>query len=282
MNYNKISERRQQYLDSLKGKPYEVGDWVLVPNGAIGERHEKEKLTYVKIESMSSDWITASRFRRTYKIPATEIKGYADYCMGYNPIDRDGWDSVRSVAFTTDSILFMTKELDRGIHEDWDIEGCPLKEFNWNPYVYVNGEKKYYQRDFVWTIEQKQMLIESLYQGVDCGKIIVRKRGYTELEQMFAKGERELYFNDIVDGKQRLNALITFIKGEYPDANGMYYSDLTPTAQNELQNNQFFSYAEMPEFSKDEMVLKQFLRLNFTGVPQSKEHIEYVKSLLNK
>lgn len=280
--YNKISERRQQYLDSLKDKPYEVGDWVLVTKAAIGEKYDKEKLTYVKIESMSSDWITASQFRRAYKIPITEIKGYANICMGYNPIDRDGWDSVRSVAFSTDSILFMTKELNPEDDERYEIYGCPLKEFNWNPYVYVNGEKKYYQRDFVWTIEQKQMLLESLYQGVDCGKIIVRKRSFAELEQMFAKGERELYFNDIVDGKQRLNALITFIKGEYPDANGMYYGDLTPIAQNELQNNQFFSYAEMPAFSKDEMVLKQFLRLNFTGVPQSKEHIEYVKSLLDK
>lgn len=231
---------------------------------------------------MSSENVTASQFGRTYKIPVTEIKGYANYRMGYDPIEKDLWDSTRVVQFSLESILFMTRELDD--NADWGeryaIDGTPVMDFNWNPFVYVGGEKKYYQRGFVWTLEQNQMLLESLYQGVDCGKVLVRKRGFSELRALHAKGERELSFNDIVDGKQRLNAIIDFVNGKYPDAHGMYYGDLTPSAQNDLTNNQLLSYSEMPEGSKDEMVLKQFLRLNFTGIPQSKEHIEYVKSLL--
>lgn len=277
---NKVSGRRQQYLDSLDGKPYEVGDWVQVLNASIGEKYEKDKPTPVQIKAFDGDNVLVDQYRRKYKVAKDQILGYAKPWMGYNPIDRGLWDSTRTVAFATESILFQTRELNPEDDERYEIEGCVLKAWNWNPYVYVNGKKKYYQRDFVWTLEQKQMLIESIYQGIDCGKILVRKRSYTELEQMHAKGERELYFNDIVDGKQRIHTLIEFIKDEFPDVNGMYYSDLATTAQNEITNNQFFSYAEMPEFSKDEMVLKQLLRLNFTGVPQSKEHIEYVKSLL--
>ena len=42
---------------------------------------------------------------------------------------------------------------------------------------------------------------------------------------------------------------------------------------------ELFAYAEMDEDATDDMVLSQFLKLNFAGVPQSKEHIEYVKEI---
>lgn len=99
---------------------------------------------------------------------------------------------------------------------------------------------------------------------------------------MQAKGETELSFNDIVDGKQRLNAARNFILGKYPDANGNYFADLSSYSQYKFTEHQLFTYAEMPEGTKDEDVLHQFLKLNFAGVPQSKEHIEFVKSLQSK
>jgi hypothetical protein len=39
------------------------------------------------------------------------------------------------------------------------------------------------------------------------------------------------------------------------------------------------SYIELDENSTDKDVLSVFLAINFTGVPMSKEHIEYVKSI---
>ena len=61
---------------------------------------------------------------------------------------------------------------------------------------------------------------------------------------------------------------------------GNYFEDLSEQAQRRLTNNQLISYSELPEKTTDEEVLKQFLRLNFSGVPQSQEHLDYIKSLL--
>ncbi len=154
---------------------------------------------------------------------------------------------------------------------------------NWNPYIYGKDcSKYYYQRPFVWSVEDNQLLIESIYQGIDCGKILVRKHSWKSIEKKANNGETELSFKDIVDGKQRLNAVKGFLLNEYPDLRGNYFNDLSFVAQNKITNNQLFSYSEMGEDVNDETVLKQFLKLNFAGVPQSKEHIEFVKSLLNK
>ena len=69
---------------------------------------------------------------------------------------------------------------------------------------------------------------------------------------------------------------------EFPDMHGNFYSDLSFMSQHKFTSHQLLSYAEMPEDSNDEDVIRQFLKLNFAGVPQSKEHIEFVKSLQSK
>lgn len=99
---------------------------------------------------------------------------------------------------------------------------------------------------------------------------------------MRAKGETELAFNDIVDGKQRLNTIREFLMDEFVDTYGNHFSDLSEESQNKFLNHQLLQYAEMPEGTTDEEVLYQFLKMNFSGIPQSQEHIQYVKSLLNK
>lgn len=101
------------------------------------------------------------------------------------------------------------------------------------------------------------------------------------MTELAKNGETELSFNDIVDGKQRLHTIKEFINGEFCDLYGNYYSDLSDSAQNKFLNHQLFQYCELPENTSDEEVLYQFLKTNFTGKPQSKEHIYYVKSLLD-
>ena len=203
------------------------------------------------------------------------------YNSGANPFNPI-MDSIRSVSFSLESIIH---GLDI-IHEDdyfrtnYNVGGVMTKHCCWNPFVInKNGLKEYYQRDFVWTKADMRNLIDSIYEGIDCGKILVRKRSFKELEKMVANGETDIAFNDIVDGKQRLKAVVDFIDGKFDDNLGNYYSDLSNAAQHKFVNHQLFSYAEIPEDSSDELVINQFLKLNFTGVKQSKKHIEFVKSL---
>lgn len=286
-----ISENRQKLIDEKNKSSLIVGETVMVLVKAVSlysKDKDSTKSCNCTIESLTDGivvFVGNARDRKKHtvlhKITEEDIVGRNLLNIGANPFEENVGD-IRPVAFTMESILF---NLDifgdkREMTDPYAIEGVIVSEVNWNPFIYSNDRKKeYYQRPLVWTENDKQLLIESIYQNIDCGKILVRKRGFEELKKMQSEGETELSFNDIVDGKQRLNAIKCFMKGEFKDLQGNYYSDLSSYSQYKFTNHQLLSYAEMPENTKDEDVIKQFLKLNFTGVPQSKEHIDFVKSL---
>lgn len=74
-----------------------------------------------------------------------------------------------------------------------------------------------YQRKLVWTIEEKEKFIDSISINYPVPLFLVAEIPY--------KGETAL---EIIDGMQRLNAIMTFIEGEY-SLNG-YYFDLESIA----------------------------------------------------
>lgn len=287
-----ITPARQKLIDNKEKSPLYIGESVHVKMSALGytgKKYGTEKLCI--IESLDPLTVSVDEYglgKNMYKIQRDDIVARNIRTIGANPFETRH-DHIRMVAYTLESILFglditgEKTETREGIGARYKVQGILVPECNWNPFVYdKEGKKNYYQRDFVWTVQDKQLLLESIYQGIDCGKILVRKRGFEELEAMAKRGETELYFHDIVDGKQRLNAIRGFLMGEFTDMHGNYYGDLSYQAQHKLTDHQLFSYAEMPENSKDEDVIYQFLKLNFAGVPQSKEHIEYVKEIYKK
>jgi hypothetical protein len=193
-------------------------------------------------------------------------------------------DSVRRVDFTLDSILHkldLSPEY-RKRDNAYEINGIAIGECNFNPYVIIKGVKQYYQRPLVWTLEDKQNLIESIYHGIGCGSIIIKVNSWDLLQQKADAGETELYFSDVIDGKQRLNAIHEFVSNQFCDRAGNYYEQFSKKAQHLFLDHQLFAYGEIDSrrVSSDEDILTQFLMVNFAGVPQSLEHIEYVKSLL--
>lgn len=280
----KISDKRQKLIDALNASEIKIGDTIIakLPNS------NKTDGTLCIVKSINMGMLTLKRsdssvYNKNYTITLADMIGRQTVNVGANPFDESN-DNVRPVAFTLSSVLFNLDVLGekRGtgaIREKFKMEGIAVSDLNWNPYIYKNSKKEYYQRGFVWTIKDKQLLVESIYQGIDCGKLLVRKRGWKELEQMAAAGETELSFNDIVDGKQRLNAIKEFIEEKFADLHGNYYGDLSALSQHKLTDHQLFSYSELPENTQDASVIRQFLKLNFTGVAQSAEHINFVKSL---
>jgi len=281
------SEKKQKLIDNHLNSPIIVGDVVLVKKSSLTSYPSSRD----KIENQSCDvlniegdvFTVKDRYSDSiHKIDKQSIisKGIGE--IGANPFVQSHFE-VRCVAFTLDSILFNLNVLEEKDNKDYKIKDILIKELNWNPFVYTKeGKKEYYQRPFVWTLEDKQLLIESIYQGIDCGKIVVRERSWGTLEKMVEVGETDLAFHDIVDGKQRLNAIKGFIQNEYLDLNGNFFSDLSNSAQYFFTNHQLLTYGALPENSTDEQVIKQFLKLNFAGVPQSKEHIKFVKSINQK
>lgn len=260
---------KERLIEEYLKQPLKVGDVIFVQG--LGSQDKKSWFSSTEVVDIIDEvpYIIEHRNKR----PVTEQWKKSVNHIGSNPFSEE-YDKVRSINYQLESVLHQLYKEDR-----YDIKGTPIKTSNDNPFVFVNGEKKYYQRPLCWSLEDKQLLIDSIYNYVDCGKILIRNRGWKELEEL-EKGGHELAWRDIIDGKQRINAVKTFMDNEYPDTNGNYFKDLSEHSQRRFTSHQLFSYSELPESSKDEDVLRQFLKLNFSGVPQSKEHLDYIKSLL--
>ena len=112
--------------------------------------------------------------------------------------------------------------------------------------------------------------------------VVLRKRSWEWVTKQIDMGNKEVSFWDVVDGKQRLNALSRFVCDKFKDLHGNYFSDLSDWAKNEFLDSMVVSYGELGEGSSDEDVIATFLGVNFTGVPMTQEHIDYVKSIQNK
>ena len=133
-----------------------------------------------------------------------------------------------------------------------------------------------YQRELVWTIEQKQAFVKTLMIGdVDlCPTFITEP--YSK-----RKGKREY---EVLDGKQRMMSVIEYIRGEF-SIDGLYYKDLSLGDVSRLMNATFKYrlikyYDKKKGFSKMtiEQKVELFLQINEYGQRVSEEHLDKIKS----
>lgn len=283
------SPKKQALIDAKLNTPIEVGESLYVL-GMYMDSYNKTKKYGVDVTNIVSDtqievveWESRDQFSDRKIIDITNILERITSTVGADPFYKSR-TNVRFIAYQLESIIYKLELYDSPKKDKYHTKnGILIKAVNWNPFVYnKNGEKEYYQRGFVWELSDKQLLLESIYNGIDCGKVLVRERSYARCEKMAKDGETDIAFLDIVDGKQRMDAIRGFLYNEYPDMHGNYYNDLSDYAQRRLTDHQLFAYAEMDENVTDEEVIEQFLKLNFCGVLQSQQHIEYVKSIQKK
>lgn len=286
MSRYKESDYKKSLIREYELSEIKIGDVIYVHENNLNPKTQTKinkliKLTVDKVNSSGVYAIENDRARTMYKInPEDIIRDTIN--IGHNPIN---WkiNNIRSVNYTLESILH---DLDinqaRGASLDkYVINGIQIGGVNWDPFIFdKEGTLVRYQRPFVWSEDDERNLIDSIYNGIDCGHILVRDRSFKELEHIASKGITELYFKDIIDGKQRLNTIKRFMNDEFTDSYGKYYSDISNKDQHRFLNHSFFTYSIMAENSSDELVIGQFLKMNFCGVPQGKEHIEYVKQIM--
>lgn len=158
------------------------------------------------------------------------------------------------------------------------MDGKIVPELDWNPFVEVDGKLVEYQRDLCWTPGQKQSLIESIYLGIDLGKIIFRVRSYAWVEKM-TKAGHFVGFNDVVDGKQRLSTLLEFCQDGFTDSEGRVFSEFSAQARHKFLDYSNISFGQLPEDATDQDTLNTFMMLNHAGQPMSQEHLDFVKSI---
>lgn len=309
---------KQEQINELNKKPFEIGDKVSViinyeENTIQYEGKGKKKVAknvpvkkvcnflgkiIDKIDDFNFKVITDSYSsfpvfiewaydnENKYKVIADIHKSYLNYDishLGANPFVEYDWNSkITFYQSDIEQVLWRVGYDRRERKYNFDkIGDVVIPELDWNPTV-INEEGKeiIYQRDFCWTLEEKQLLIDSIYNHIEIGKIIVRLRSWKWVENRIKQGVVEhTTFKQIVDGKQRCNAILGFINNEFSDNYGNYWDDLSSKAQRNFFSFRQITYGELGETSTDKDVLNTFLCINHTGKPMSKEHIDYVKSI---
>lgn len=124
-----------------------------------------------------------------------------------------------------------------------------------------------YQRDYVWTMDDKVRLIESIMVGRDIGKFVIVDKKYPELDC-------------IIDGKQRLNAITEFYLGKFP-YKGKFFHELNTSDRYNFSDLQV-QIISLNDNTPETEVLELFIEMNYSGVPQTEEHIEKVRGMLNE
>lgn len=127
-------------------------------------------------------------------------------------------------------------------------------------------------RDFVWTEQQKSDLIVSILKDIPIPPLSVIVHEHFQFQ--------------VIDGKQRLGAIMGFLKGEFPIIfnNEKYYiNDLDKDAKRRVQNYTIIAdvaYEYDDELISDDEKIQWFLYVNYSGTPQNSEYLSQIKNLL--
>lgn len=127
-----------------------------------------------------------------------------------------------------------------------------------------------YQRGNVWSLEDKVSLIDSIFNDIEIGRIVLMKRPYSD---------KRTHMYEMIDGKQRLTTLVEFYEDRF-EYKGLKFSQLHPIDQNHFENKQM-AVIEAPDMS-DQEILEYFVRVNTSGRPVNPEHLDKVKAMIKK
>ncbi len=309
---------KSQEIQAQLQKPIKVGDYVdvRVPYKKIGSVKVKGKFVQTStdtvfylsgdilkiidspvhglcydIESYSHSIpseIALKGYEYDDKVVKAEFVKQNTFACGANPFKRTVDvrfynNSIESIlsrgGYGRKSDLFNTPDYNHfDKKEDGDHFGKTYGGINFNPYVTTSEGVKYYQRPLVWTKHEKQLLISSIYNGIEIGKFLFKYHAWAHIEKEVIETGHGFNF-DCVDGKQRFHAILEFVQNKFPDEYGNFFEDLSANAQRRFLNYDALTVGELSESASEEDVLTTFLTLNFTGAPMSEEHIEYIKGI---
>jgi Protein of unknown function DUF262 len=167
---------------------------------------------------------------------------------------------------------WIKKGTDGGIIIDYDV---PLQSYGG-----IN-----LQRPFVWTLEQKQEFILSILKRIDIPKVstwiesIYKTEDHTEGKKTVTRHVEAYQIYHIIDGKQRINAYLSFIENEYPievEGTLYFYKDLDEPTKYEFDWFVFTVDCAKRGLT-DKQKVEWFSLINFAGTAQDKEHMETLK-----
>lgn len=138
------------------------------------------------------------------------------------------------------------------------------KEINLNPF---------YQRDLVWTNEQKKAYIEALFLDK------------AEIKPTLILNWENYYENcyEILDGKQRISTILEFLNNKFTIFDNILFKDLSESDVKFITSKEV-NYTRIEKLNNenltDEEKIELFLEINELGTKMSDEHIQKIKSML--
>lgn len=147
------------------------------------------------------------------------------------------------------------------------------QDIDWDVYLETKG--KNLQRGFVWTLEQKRELINSI--------LIGRHIPHLAIVNIVNPNDSRKDIYQVIDGKQRLSTMVDFYGNKFTiEIEGVCYhfKDLPDDYKLAISHFNFRYYVvnepyDMP--MTDEQKINWFMFINYAGTPQDAEHL---KSLL--
>lgn len=270
---------KDRKIKEYLSKPIKIGDEIVFSGAGNGSKDPKMKALATVKEVKGSTVLFGEKYgKQLISRDISEVEKSTRH-IGENPFQpRNNYQTYRIDI----GQLFWRAGIDKeGKNKMEKYFNVDIPECVLNPTVTDSqGKEVEFQRGLVWTLEQKQLLIESIYNNIEIGKFVFRKRSFSWVESRVKKGLFEgTGFSDLIDGKQRTTTLRDFVQDKFRDVHGNLFSELSGDAQRMFLGYGNLTYVEMPEDSTDNDVINQFLAINHTGKPMSKEHIEFVKSI---
>jgi hypothetical protein len=150
-----------------------------------------------------------------------------------------------------------------------------------------------YQRDYVWTDENKFDLIDSIFNNISIGNIIMCKNhGYIhedsdetiEYKNIDQKTihipKKDDYTIAIIDGQQRVTTLWQFITNQFAYEN-KFWDDLSFTDQRKFEDTVINARVVNEDELNQREMLQMFLKVN-KGVPQDQGHLQKIENMIKK
>lgn len=129
-----------------------------------------------------------------------------------------------------------------------------------------------YQREHVWTKEQRESFIGYVLSGGECPPLWVNVRTISSEK------------SEVIDGKQRMTSSQMWLDGEIcgrlPDGREVWYENLDKVSRRMMVLDCSFEIRLVELDRKG--VLNLYLKLNSTGVPHTQDELDKVKALLDK
>lgn len=247
------SQRTSRVKDAMEiaqfaGKPtyfFSVGDRVLY--GAVPEATVQEVINEGMVYRVLCKDDTSDKGDKEYHIPEEQYVPWINirpYKKGETSFSCNEDIRLSYSNTTVESLLF--KHLHFGVDFDPD-----------------------YQRGYVWSDEDREKLITSIFMGVDIGRFVLR---HLDGDEWMEKGVGY----EIIDGKQRFLTLLAFYENRFP-YKGVYYNDLSPKDKRCFKDATT-AVAEVRNITRKETI-RVFLLLNRSGKAVNDEVIKRAEIL---